>query len=71
MLRRIASDQNVHITIVIHPKKVQESEDLNITSVFGSAKATQEADNVVIIQNRESYRYLDIKKNRYDGDVGR
>lgn len=49
MLRRIASDQNVHITIVIHPKKVQESEDLNITSVFGSAKATQEADNVVII----------------------
>jgi len=28
---------------------VDEKEDLNISSVFGSAKATQEADNVLII----------------------
>jgi twinkle protein len=47
--RRIATDHDIHLSLVIHPKKVDESEDLNITSVFGTAKATQEADNVFII----------------------
>jgi twinkle protein len=36
-------------TQVIHPRKEAESK-LDIASVFGSAKATQEADNVVIVQ---------------------
>lgn len=61
----------MHLTLVIHPKKVNENEDLNISSVFGSAKATQEADNVLIMQNREKYRVLELKKNRFDGDIGR
>ena len=47
--RKIATEHDVHISLVIHPKKVDESEDLNITSVFGTAKATQEADNVFIV----------------------
>ena len=50
--RKIATDHDIHLSMVIHPKKVDEGEDLQIASVFGSAKATQEADNVFIIQNR-------------------
>ncbi len=46
--RQFVSAKNVHITLVIHPRK--ENDRLNISSVFGSAKATQEADNVVIVQ---------------------
>eukprot|EP00743_Colponemidia_sp_Colp-15_P007121 GILK01007682.1.p1 GENE.GILK01007682.1~~GILK01007682.1.p1 ORF type:complete len:818 (-),score=127.08 GILK01007682.1:134-2587(-) len=70
-LRHFATSRNVHITLVIHPRKVDDNMDLNISSVFGTAKATQEADNVIILQNKQHLRFLDIKKNRFDGDVGR
>ena len=40
------------------------------SSVFGTAKATQEADNLVILQRGKKYRFLDVKKNRYDGELG-
>jgi len=79
----------VHVTLVIHPRKENESSSLGMQSVFGSAKATQEADNVIILQqarNDESmnvpqvsngfvshmspYRLLEVKKNRFDGDLG-
>lgn len=69
--RSFATDKNVHITTVIHPKKTEEETDLNISSVFGSAKATQEADNIFVLQNRHKYRLLDIRKNRFDGELGR
>lgn len=69
--RTFATEKNVHITTVIHPKKVDDDIDLSVSSVFGSAKATQEADNIFIIQNRHKYRLLDVRKNRYDGEVGR
>ncbi|CAD8140895.1 unnamed protein product [Paramecium octaurelia] len=69
--RRLTSNNDIHLTLVIHPRKVDENEDLTIASIFGSAKATQEADNVFIIQNRPRYRVFEIKKNRYDGEVGR
>ncbi|KRX04592.1 P-loop containing nucleoside triphosphate hydrolase [Pseudocohnilembus persalinus] len=68
-LRRIATDKNVHITLVIHPKKSNPDEDLDIHSFFGNAKCTQEADNVIIIQKRDKYRVLDIKKNRKEGEL--
>lgn len=40
-------------------------------SIYGSSKATQEADNVWIIQNRDNFRIFDVKKNRFDGEVGK
>jgi len=40
MLRNLCTNKGVHISLVIHPKKVNDGEDLNISSVFGSAKAT-------------------------------
>lgn len=50
---------------------------LGLSSIFGSAKATQEADNVVILQKVEDVesggptrKYLDVRKNRYDGELG-
>ncbi|KAI9321254.1 P-loop containing nucleoside triphosphate hydrolase protein [Dichotomocladium elegans] len=62
-LRRFATEQDVHITLVVHPRK-DTGELLDISSVFGSAKVTQEADNVIILQKTEKLRWLDIRKNR-------
>ena len=48
--RHFATHKNVHITLVIHPRKEADLRPLGVSSVFGSAKATQEADNVIILQ---------------------
>ena len=66
-LRQFASACNVHITLVIHPRKDDESQLLTLASVFGSAKATQESDNVIILQNNGIVKYLDVRKNRCGG----
>lgn len=68
--RRFASQKNVHLTLVIHPRKEQEDMDLTLTSVFGTAKATQEADNVLILQRTRGQNKLDVRKNRFDGTLG-
>ncbi|CAG8446891.1 13009_t:CDS:2 [Dentiscutata heterogama] len=71
--RKFATEKNVHITMVVHPKK-DNRELLDMSSIFGSAKISQEADNVIILQKIESEdgdeRYLHIKKNRFDGTLG-
>ena len=78
--RRFATDKNVHVTLVIHPRKEQDGEPLGITSVFGGAKATQEADNILVLQHvvkqtqeggEVGFKYVEVKKNRYDGELGR
>jgi twinkle protein len=66
----MATENDVHMTLVIHPRKVDENDDIGISSIFGSAKATQEADNIFVIQNREKYRIFEVKKNRFDGELG-
>lgn len=53
----------------------RDTEDLTTSSIFGGAKATQEADNVLIIQDKRltairGKKYLQIAKNRYSGDLG-
>lgn len=68
--RKFASQKNVHLTLVIHPRKEQEDQDLTLTSVFGTAKATQEADNVLILQRTRGNSKLDVRKNRFDGTLG-
>ena len=70
VFRRFATQRNVHITLVIHPRKEAEGSLLGVGSVFGSAKATQEADNVLILQDTAIGRVLEIKKNRFDGQLG-
>ncbi|XP_017488408.1 PREDICTED: twinkle protein, mitochondrial [Rhagoletis zephyria] len=73
--RSFATKNNVHVTLVMHPRKERAEEDLTASSVFGTAKATQEADNVLIIQDKRltsirGKKYLQIVKNRYSGDLG-
>lgn len=73
--RNFATEKNCHVTLIIHPKKVNEGEELSASSIFGSAKVSQEADNILLIQdfcfNKPSGRkYLQIAKNRFDGDLG-
>lgn len=68
-LRKFSTEKNVHVTLVIHPKKTDES--LKITSIFGTAKASQEADNVFILQSFKGIRIVEIAKNRFDGSTGK
>lgn len=73
--RTFATRKNCHVTLVIHPRKEKDSDDLTTSSIFGGAKATQEADNVLIIQDKRltsvrGKKYLQIAKNRYSGDLG-
>lgn len=70
-LRQFATSRNVHISLVIHPRKENDDTILGVASVTGTSKATQEADNVIIIQKIGKKRFLEIKKNRFDGELGR
>lgn len=70
--RRFATERNVHITLVVHPRKEAEHESLSLASIYGSAKATQEADTVLILQaNGPDKKWIEVKKNRFNGDLGR
>jgi twinkle protein len=68
--RQFATAHNVHITLVVHPRKEQENSYLSMSSVYGSAKATQEADIVMILQNDGRKKFLEVKKNRFNGTLG-
>lgn len=73
--RTFATRRNCHVTLVIHPRKERDTEDLTTSSIFGGAKASQEADNVLIIQDKRltsvrGKKFLQIAKNRYSGDLG-
>lgn len=70
-LRKLTTHHETHVTVVIHPRKTDEGEDLGLHSIFGSSKSVQEADNVWLIQQREGYKIFEVKKNRFDGDLGR
>lgn len=69
-LRSFATKYNTHVTIVVHPKKEPEDSILNMSSIMGSAKVTQEADNVLIMQRLKDKQWLEVRKNRFDGQRG-
>lgn len=56
--------------LVVHPRKESDQQRLGLSSIFGTAKATQDADNVLILQKYSGEFFLDIRKNRFDGDLG-
>ena len=68
--RKFATAKNVHLTLVVHPKKVDEKERLGMADFYGSAKATQEADTVLILQSDGAKKFIEVKKNRFDGTIG-
>ncbi|UJR09003.1 hypothetical protein I4U23_013253 [Adineta vaga] len=76
--RKFATNNKCHVTVVIHPRKEGDEEELSVSSIFGSAKASQESDNLLIIQQRKlptaaggNIKYLQVVKNRFDGQLGR
>lgn len=72
--RSFATEYNCHVTLVIHPRKERAGENLGLNSVFGGAKATQEADNVLMLQDYREAKgglFLKILKNRFCGEVGK
>lgn len=73
--RKFATNNSCHVTLIIHPRKEEDDKDLQTASIFGTAKASQEADNVLILQEKKlvtcpGRRSLQVAKNRFDGDVG-
>lgn len=70
-LRSFCNTFPVHVILVVHPRKEIDDTLLCLASVSGTAKATQEADNVIILQKIGSQRFLDIRKNRFHGELGR
>ena len=69
--RQFATERNVHITLVVHPRKEAENERLSMASIYGSAKASQEADTVLILQTDGQKKWIEIKKNRFNGELGK
>ncbi|CAG9539803.1 unnamed protein product [Cercopithifilaria johnstoni] len=72
LMRSIATDCMTHITMVVHPRKTNSGEDLDIHHFGGSGRVTQEADNIFAIQRRRDEadrrrfrKFLYILKNRY------
>ncbi|KAM9426573.1 twinkle mtDNA helicase isoform 1-T2 [Pholidichthys leucotaenia] len=75
VFRKFATNNSCHVTLIIHPRKEEDDRELQMASIFGSAKASQEADNVLILQEKKlvtcpGRRSLQVTKNRFDGDVG-
>jgi twinkle protein len=69
-LRHYATSQNVHVSLVVHPRKENDDQEIQTASIFGTAKATQEADNLIILQRTPHGPVLDVRKNRFDGTLG-
>ncbi|KRX72389.1 Twinkle protein, mitochondrial [Trichinella sp. T6] len=76
--RRIATERNVHLTLVVHPRKELDSGQLSLNSLYGGVKASQEADNVYVVQVKREidafgipkiHRYFQILKNRRMGEL--
>lgn len=64
--RHFATSQHVHVTIIVHPRKEGEDKLLSTASIFGTAKAGQEADNVLILQaqpNRDKFLQVCVSHN--------
>lgn len=70
-MRDFCNSHPVHVVLVVHPRKEIDDTALGLASVSGTAKATQEADNVIILQKLGRMRFLEVKKNRYHGELGR
>ncbi|XP_076286895.1 mitochondrial DNA helicase isoform X2 [Lasioglossum baleicum] len=67
--RNFATRHNCHVTAIIHPRKERNEEELTTSSIFGSAKASQEADNVLIIQDKRLNSIRGKKWQRIDTAV--
>lgn len=49
-LRAFSTDSGAHLTLVVHPRKVEDDHLLSIASLYGGGKISQEADNIMLVQ---------------------
>lgn len=69
-IRRFSTINNAHVSLVVHPRKEDDDQALQTASIWGSGKAVQEADNLIILQKTIGGPMLDVRKNRFDGTLG-
>lgn len=69
-IRSFCNETGVHVTLVVHPRKEDDNTPLGISSISGSAKVSQEADNIFILQKLSGKTFFEIKKNRHEGTLG-
>lgn len=64
-LRAFATDSGAHLTLVVHPRKVEDDHLLSIASLYGGGKISQEADNILLLQEESGTavpkRYVQVR----------
>ncbi|VDD83025.1 unnamed protein product [Mesocestoides corti] len=74
-LRGFTTRTGAHLTVVVHPRKTDDDHLLTIASLYGGGKISQEADNVLLLQEEVGTavpkKYIQVVKNRYDGTQGK
>lgn len=55
-MRQLATQNQIHITMVVHPRKTDGDTEIDVQHFGGSARVTQEADNVIAIQRKRDDR---------------
>lgn len=68
--KQFSSSHNIHITLEMQPIEKCNDSEMNLNSIFQSAESIQYVDNVIILQNIKGKKILDIKKNKFDGELG-
>ena len=74
-IRDFVTKYQCHVTLVAHPRKEKEDIIMSNNSLYGGIKASQEADNIMIIMNKfhpryKCFKYIEITKNRAYGNLG-
>uniref|UniRef100_A0A0N5C1J8 SF4 helicase domain-containing protein n=1 Tax=Strongyloides papillosus TaxID=174720 RepID=A0A0N5C1J8_STREA len=74
LLRNLATDYGVHVTIVLSPRRTTGDYSIDLQDINSSGKITQEADNILVISRRQNdedskraKKYFIILKNRFGG----
>lgn len=69
-LRQFTREFSCHISLVVHPRKYDDTKELTGMNLFGSVKTSQEASNIFIIQNFDGKPHIVVDKCRETGGRG-
>ncbi len=68
--KEFATDQNVHSTAVVHPRKEDDQNPIGLGSFYSFSKTNQEADIILMLQQNRSVKRIQVKQNRFVGTLG-
>jgi twinkle protein len=63
-LRDFKKERNIHVTLLAHPRKYDLGKEMTENDLFGSAKLSQDADNVYVIDPTGDYMRFTVRKCR-------